>query len=76
MVSVVFSRLKACVSPFAAPDLIERGKMASEASRMEQDVEDGEILDSDNEMPVSASSRSPQQVWQTLGLFIMRRRGG
>ncbi|KAM3847641.1 phosphorylated adapter RNA export protein isoform 2-T4 [Vipera latastei] len=35
--------------------------MASEASRMEQDVEDGEIFESDNEMPVSASSKSPQQ---------------
>uniref|UniRef100_T1DM11 Phosphorylated adapter RNA export protein n=1 Tax=Crotalus horridus TaxID=35024 RepID=T1DM11_CROHD len=35
--------------------------MASGVPRMEQDVEDGELLDSDSEMPVSAPSRSPQQ---------------
>ncbi|KAM6470112.1 phosphorylated adapter RNA export protein [Liasis olivaceus] len=35
--------------------------MASEVRGMEQDVEDGEISDSDCEMPVSAASRSPQQ---------------
>uniref|UniRef100_A0A6J0TJ84 Phosphorylated adapter RNA export protein n=1 Tax=Pogona vitticeps TaxID=103695 RepID=A0A6J0TJ84_9SAUR len=37
--------------------------MALEARGMEQDVEDGEILDSnsDCEMPVSAATRSPQQ---------------
>ncbi|KAJ6669670.1 hypothetical protein lerEdw1_000219 [Lerista edwardsae] len=36
-------------------------KMALEVRRMEQDVEDGEISDSDCEMPVSAAARSPQQ---------------
>ncbi|XP_061481181.1 phosphorylated adapter RNA export protein isoform X2 [Rhineura floridana] len=35
--------------------------MALESRRMEQDVEDGEVLDSDCEMPVSAAARSPQQ---------------
>ncbi|XP_070598944.1 phosphorylated adapter RNA export protein [Erythrolamprus reginae] len=35
--------------------------MASEVPRMEQDQEEGEISDSDCEMPVSAPSRSPQQ---------------
>ncbi|XP_066471375.1 phosphorylated adapter RNA export protein [Tiliqua scincoides] len=35
--------------------------MALEARRMEQDVEDGELSDSDCEMPVSAAARSPQQ---------------
>lgn len=61
-----FSGLKASTCAFAAPGLIERGKMASEVPRMEQEVEDGEISGSDCEMPVSAPSRSPQQVWQTL----------
>ncbi|KAF7250543.1 Phosphorylated adapter RNA export protein [Varanus komodoensis] len=35
--------------------------MALEARGMEQDVEDGEILESDCEMPISAAARSPPQ---------------
>uniref|UniRef100_A0A8D0E2P9 Phosphorylated adapter RNA export protein n=1 Tax=Salvator merianae TaxID=96440 RepID=A0A8D0E2P9_SALMN len=37
------------------------GKMALEVRGMDQDVEDGEVSDSDCEMPVSAVARSPPQ---------------